>query len=212
MGDVDQQTSGQPEGVEEMETAGTEDFGSLLKRLRGRVSLREVTRRTGVSSSYLSQIERGEKRPGANLLRKLADLYRVDPDDLVPAGRPRFPARPLQRRGHGRGTGLPFRAGRPGLPRRHPARRSSHRQRQAVHRGDVREIHRQEAIGMSETVGGFCRDLLEELEQGIRLDPESIAARFVDRFGVSPRPTLDELTGLAYRAGFGTVLRGRWTG
>ena len=41
MGDVDQQQTGQPEGVEAMETAGTEDFGSLLKRLRGRVSLRE---------------------------------------------------------------------------------------------------------------------------------------------------------------------------
>ena len=88
MGDVDQQTpdqrqTGPPERVEETETAGNEDFGSLLRRLRGRVSLREVTRRTGVSSSYLSQIERGEKRPGANLLRKLADLYRVDPDDLI---------------------------------------------------------------------------------------------------------------------------------
>ena len=55
----------------------------LLKRLRGRVSLREVTRRTGVSSSYLSQIERGERVPGANLLRKLAELYRVDPDQLI---------------------------------------------------------------------------------------------------------------------------------
>ncbi len=83
MGDVDQQQTGQPERVEETETAAAEDFGSLLKRLRGRVSLREVTRRTGVSSSYLSQIERGERVPGANLLRKLAALYRVDPDDLI---------------------------------------------------------------------------------------------------------------------------------
>ena len=83
MGDLDQQTPGQPEGVEDMETAGSEDFGALLKRLRGRVSLREVTRRTGVSASYLSQIERGVSQPGANLLRKLADLYRVDAEDLI---------------------------------------------------------------------------------------------------------------------------------
>ena len=83
MGDVDQQTSDLPERVEETETAAAEDFGSLLKRLRGRVSLREVTRRTGVSASYLSQIERGDRVPGANLLRKLAVLYRVDPDDLI---------------------------------------------------------------------------------------------------------------------------------
>ena len=83
MGDVDQQQTGQPEGVEETETAAAEDFGSLLRRLRGRVSLREVTRRTGVSASYLSQIERGVSHPGTNLLRKLAELYRVDPDDLI---------------------------------------------------------------------------------------------------------------------------------
>ena len=65
---------------------------------------------------------------------------------------------------------------------------------------------------MSETLGGFCRDLLEEHEQGIRLDPETVAARFVDRFNVSPRPNLDELTALAGRAGFGTVLEGKMDG
>ncbi len=83
MGEDDQQTPDQPELDQDDTAEATEDFGSLLRRLRGRVSLREITRRTGVSSSYLSQIERGEKRPGANLLRKLADLYRVDPDDLI---------------------------------------------------------------------------------------------------------------------------------
>ncbi len=71
------------------ETEGYEDIGALLKRLRGRVSLREVTRRTGVSSSYLSLIERGERRPGANLVRKLAELYNVDAQQL------------LRRAGHG---------------------------------------------------------------------------------------------------------------
>ena len=193
-----------------METAAAEDFGSLLKRLRGRVSLREVTRRTGVSASYLSQIERGEKRPGANLLRKLADLYRVDPDDLI------------RRAGHGPQPD-PFsdqamdveRAYRfvlddPALPRRHPARRSHDGQRQAVHSGDVREIHRQEALGMTtNTLGGFCRDLLDDHEQGVRLDPETVAARFVSWFGVSDTPTLEELTGLAERTGLGTVLEGK---
>ena len=81
MDDIDQRQSGPPEPAGER--GGEEDIGPLLKRLRGRVSLREVTRRTGVSSSYLSQIERGEKQPGANLLRKLADLYRVDPEALI---------------------------------------------------------------------------------------------------------------------------------
>ena len=68
---------------------GYEDIGALLKRLRGRVSLREVTRRTGVSTSYLSQIERGVSHPGANVIRKLAELYNVDAQQL------------LRRAGHG---------------------------------------------------------------------------------------------------------------
>ena len=66
-----------------------EDIGALLKRLRGRVSLREVTRRTGVSTSYLSQIERGMSQPGANVIHKLAELYNVDAQQL------------LKRAGHG---------------------------------------------------------------------------------------------------------------
>jgi transcriptional regulator with XRE-family HTH domain len=62
---------------------GYEGIGALLKRLRGRVSLREVNRRTGVSISYLSQIEKGDKQPGPNVVRKLAELYRVDPQQLL---------------------------------------------------------------------------------------------------------------------------------
>ncbi len=68
---------------ERREAEDYEEIGALLKRLRGRVSLREVTRRTGVSSSYLSQIERGDKQPGANVVRKLAELYRVDVQRLL---------------------------------------------------------------------------------------------------------------------------------
>ena len=71
------------------ETEDYEDIGALLKRLRGRVSLREVARRTGVSASYLSLIERGEKHPGVNVVRKLAELYNVDARQL------------LRRAGHG---------------------------------------------------------------------------------------------------------------
>ena len=62
------------------------------------------------------------------------------------------------------------------------------------------------------TLGGFCRDLLDDHERGILLDPETIAARFVSWFGVSAFPSLDELTGLAERAGFGTVLEGKMDG
>ena len=62
---------------------------------------------------------------------------------------------------------------------------------------------------MSEIVGGFCRDLLDDYERGVRLDPEAVAARFVGWFGVSATPTLEELKSLARRTGLGEVLAGR---
>ena len=44
------------------------------------------------------------------------------------------------------------------------------------------------------------------------LDPEQMAGRFVDYFGLSARPALSELTALAERAGFRHgAMRGRWT-
>ena len=62
------------------------------------------------------------------------------------------------------------------------------------------------------TLGGFCRDLLDDQNPGNSLDPEQMAARFVDHFGLSTRPTLEELTALAERAGFGTVQEGKMDG
>ena len=55
------------------------------------------------------------------------------------------------------------------------------------------------------TLDGFCRHLLDEDLSGIGPDPEAMAARFVDYFGLSARPSLEELTVLAQRAEFGTV-------
>ena len=65
------------------EPGGNEDFGTLLKRLRGALSLRDVNRLCGVSGSYLSQIERGQRRPGRNLVLKLAEAYGVDGEELL---------------------------------------------------------------------------------------------------------------------------------
>ena len=65
------------------EIEGDEEIGPFLKRLRGEHSLRDVQRLTGVSSSYLSLIERGDRSPGVNLLNKLAILYGVDPRELL---------------------------------------------------------------------------------------------------------------------------------
>ena len=60
-----------------------EEIGPLLRRLRGEIGLREVGRRTGISNSYLSQIERGDRRPGPSVLKRLAALYDVDVQDLL---------------------------------------------------------------------------------------------------------------------------------
>ena len=50
--------------LEDRETIeGDDEIGPLLRRLRGDLSLRDVTRRTGISSSYLSQIERSGRKP-----------------------------------------------------------------------------------------------------------------------------------------------------
>ncbi len=60
---------------------------------------------------------------------------------------------------------------------------------------------------MNETLGGFCRDLLDEHHCCPGQEPslEALAARFVERFGVSARPTLEELKALLRDAGFGEV-------
>ena len=65
------------------EIEGDDAIGPLLRRLRGDLSLRDVTKRIGVSSSYLSQIERGDRMPGSNVVRKLAHLYNVDAEELM---------------------------------------------------------------------------------------------------------------------------------
>ena len=68
---------------ERREIEGDDAIGPLLRRLRGNLSLREVTNRVGVSSSYLSEIERGSRKPGVNIIHKLADLYNVDAEELM---------------------------------------------------------------------------------------------------------------------------------
>ena len=79
MEDLDEKRDGQ----EQREIESDEPIGPLLRRLRGGQSLRDITKRIGVSSSYLSQIERGDRKPGSNLIHKLADLYNVDVRELA---------------------------------------------------------------------------------------------------------------------------------
>lgn len=64
-------------------TKGGQTLGQRLRELRGVMSLREVHRLTGISDPYLSQIEKGQRRPGPRILKRLAALYAVDVHGLL---------------------------------------------------------------------------------------------------------------------------------
>jgi transcriptional regulator with XRE-family HTH domain len=78
--------------------------GHRLRDLRTRreLSLAEVTRATGISTSTVSRLESGERKASVEHLVPLAALYRVTLDELVdarPTGDPRVHARPVERWG-----------------------------------------------------------------------------------------------------------------
>ena len=61
---------------------------------------------------------------------------------------------------------------------------------------------------MTTNLDDFCRRLLREMDDesfGEKLGPERLAAEFVRFFGVSARPTMEELTETLYAAGIGAV-------
>ena len=61
------------------------EIGPLLRDLRGERSLRELEEETGIAYSYLSVIERGNKRPGPRVLSRLAAYHDVPLHDLLDA-------------------------------------------------------------------------------------------------------------------------------
>ena len=58
---------------------------------------------------------------------------------------------------------------------------------------------------MTKTKEDFCRELLDDESPRETLDPERMAGRFVRYFKLSARPTLDQLSAMLSRAGFGEV-------
>lgn len=68
-----------------VQTMETGSLGQYLKDLRqsAGLSLRDVQMRTGVSNSYLSQVETGQRRPGTNVLQRLAPIYAVSVRELL---------------------------------------------------------------------------------------------------------------------------------
>jgi transcriptional regulator with XRE-family HTH domain len=57
----------------------THDIGEFIRDLRhnARISLRQLAEQAGVSNPYLSQIERGLRKPSAEVLQQLATALRV---------------------------------------------------------------------------------------------------------------------------------------
>lgn len=81
-------------------TAAASDIGGFIRsqRVAAQVSLRQLAERAGVSNPYLSQIERGLRKPSADVLAQIAKGLRVSAEVLyVRAGileeRPASPVR-----------------------------------------------------------------------------------------------------------------------
>ncbi|PMQ01457.1 MAG: XRE family transcriptional regulator [Dictyoglomus sp. NZ13-RE01] len=57
------------------------DVGKKIKKLRKerRMTLEELSKKTGLSLSYLSLIERGLKNPSLKALQKIADSFGISP-------------------------------------------------------------------------------------------------------------------------------------
>jgi transcriptional regulator with XRE-family HTH domain len=55
------------------------DVGTFIRDLRrnARISLRQLAEQAGVSNPYLSQIERGLRKPSAEVLQQIASALRV---------------------------------------------------------------------------------------------------------------------------------------
>src|ERR1700754_3911164 len=55
------------------------DIGEYIRQQRSsaKISLRQLSKLAGVSNPYLSQIERGPRRPGAEILQEIARGLRI---------------------------------------------------------------------------------------------------------------------------------------
>ena len=61
-----------------------ESLGEYLReqRVSAQLSLRQLAEQAGVSNPYLSQIERGLRRPSAEVLQQLAKALRISAEQL----------------------------------------------------------------------------------------------------------------------------------
>src|SRR5689334_6059978 len=58
------------------------DLGEFIREQRGQLSLRKVSEMAGISNPYLSQIERGLRKPSAEILRQIAGALQISAETL----------------------------------------------------------------------------------------------------------------------------------
>jgi transcriptional regulator with XRE-family HTH domain len=61
-----------------------QDLGNFIREQRqlGRISLRKLSEQAGISNPYLSQIERGLRKPSAEILQQIAKALRISAETL----------------------------------------------------------------------------------------------------------------------------------
>ena len=64
--------------------AGVSDVGAFIRQQRERsaISLRKLADRAGISNPYLSQIERGLRKPSAEILKSIARALSISAETL----------------------------------------------------------------------------------------------------------------------------------
>src|SRR5215467_868657 len=79
----------QDENLAAVVSNAAQDIGSFIRTQRenAQVSVRQLAERAGVSNPYLSQVERGLRKPSADVLNQIAKALRVSAEVLyVQAG------------------------------------------------------------------------------------------------------------------------------
>jgi transcriptional regulator with XRE-family HTH domain len=77
-------TMPQDENLAAVVSTAAQDIGSFIRSQReaAQVSVRQLAEKAGVSNPYLSQIERGLRKPSAEVLNQIAKALRVSADVL----------------------------------------------------------------------------------------------------------------------------------
>ena len=74
----------QDEKLVDVVSSAAQDIGSFIRTQReaAQVSVRQLAEKAGVSNPYLSQIERGLRKPSADVLNQIAKALRVSAEVL----------------------------------------------------------------------------------------------------------------------------------